>query len=297
MGHLEGVEFIVFDKRAGWREYLRIRRLLADRVFDALLLMQVAMRANLLSLCIRSRRKLGYDAARAKDLHGCFVNERIAPADQQHVVDSFFSFLAKLGLNDRPQDWSLPPVKGADALANRVVDERPLMIISPCSSHVLRNWHAEGYAALADYAAVHYGMKVVICGGRSQTEAAMAADIVALASSEPLNLVGQDTFPEFIELLRRARVLVSPDSGPAHIAAITNTPVLGLYAASNPRRSGPYKSIPYCVDQYGKAAETVLGRKAEALKWGKKIEYASTMSLITVEQVKAKLDFILNEEK
>ena len=81
------------------------------------------------------------------------------------------------------------------------------------------------------------------------------------------------------------------------MATITDTPVLGLYAASNPRRSGPYKSIHRCVDQYNKAAETVLGRKAESLKWGKKIEYPDTMSLITVEQVKAKLDSILNEEK
>src|SRR5690348_14174317 len=77
VGDIEGVEFIVFDKAAGVRGYLDARRALAQRRFDALLHMQVALRANLLSLCVHADRRIGYDGARAKDLHGLFVNERI----------------------------------------------------------------------------------------------------------------------------------------------------------------------------------------------------------------------------
>ena len=56
------------------------------------------------------------------------------------------------------------------------------------------------------------------------------------------NQIGRDTLPELLALLARARVLLSPDSGPAHMATMVGTPVVGLYAATNPARSGPYRS-------------------------------------------------------
>ena len=95
LGHLPGVEFIVFEKGNGWREYLNLKRTLRDRVFDVLLLMQVSLRANLLGAVINSKRKIGYDKLRSKDLHGLFVNERIPEQSGEHVVDSFFRFLEK----------------------------------------------------------------------------------------------------------------------------------------------------------------------------------------------------------
>ncbi|HBX72146.1 MAG TPA: glycosyl transferase, partial [Halieaceae bacterium] len=70
LGDLPGVEFIVFDKRAGWRGYRELWRSLRGRRFNALLHMQVAARANLVSLLVRARLRVGYDRARSKDGHG-----------------------------------------------------------------------------------------------------------------------------------------------------------------------------------------------------------------------------------
>ena len=77
VGDIEGVEFVVFDKGSGPAGYRAVRKTLAGRHFDALLHMQVAFRANLLSLAVRAERRIGYDRARSKDLHGLFVRERI----------------------------------------------------------------------------------------------------------------------------------------------------------------------------------------------------------------------------
>src|SRR5579871_4488793 len=73
VGDVPGVEFLIFDKGAGWRGFAALRRQLAGRRFDALLHMQVALRANLVSALVRADLRIGYDAARAKDLHGLFV--------------------------------------------------------------------------------------------------------------------------------------------------------------------------------------------------------------------------------
>ena len=76
---------------------------------------------------------------------------------------------------------------------------------------------------------------------------------------------------------------VTPDSGPMHIANAMGTKVLGLHAASNPNRSGPYSDRRYCVDRYDDAARKYRGKPASELKWGTKIEAEGVMDLITVD--------------
>ena len=68
-----------------------------------------------------------------------------------------------------------------------------------------------------------------------------------------------------------------------HIANAMGTKVLGLHAASNPARSGPYSDRRYCVDRYDDAARRHRGRPAAELPWGTKIEHEGVMDLVTVE--------------
>lgn len=160
-------------------------------------------------------------------------------------------------------------------------DGRPVLMISPCSSHARRNWYADRHAALADHAAAQ-GWRIVLCGGRSELERSTADAIVAAARTPVLDLVGKDTLKQLPALLARADLVVTPDSGPMHIANAMGTKVLGLHAASNPLRSGPYSDVRYCVDRYDAAARKHLGKPADQLKWGTKIEFDEVMSLITV---------------
>ena len=91
----------------------------------------------------------------------------------------------------------------------------------------------------------------------------------------------------------RATALLTPDSGPAHMATMVGTPVLGLYAATNPERSGPYLSRHWCVNAYDAAARRFLGKPAAQLPWTTKIERPGVMDLIEVAAVTAKLDELL----
>ncbi|WP_040240001.1 glycosyltransferase family 9 protein, partial [Xanthomonas citri] len=86
---LPGVQFHAYDKRSGVAGMRALRRSLAPLGrFDALLQMQVALRANVLSAFVPARRRIGYDRSRSKDLHGLFVNERIADRPGIHVLDA-----------------------------------------------------------------------------------------------------------------------------------------------------------------------------------------------------------------
>lgn len=281
---LERVEFIEFDKRDGLAGMRALRRALQGRRFDVLMQMQVAARANVLSAFVPARRRIGYDHARSKDLHGLVVNERIPARTGEHVLEAIGSFCEPLGLRQTEVAWDLPVSQAAHewARAQWPDDGTPALLLSPCSSHGLRNWRPKRYAALADHAASR-GWRVVLCGGRAEHERTMANAILAAVKAPVLDLVGQDTLEQLPALLARASLLLTPDSGPMHIANAMGTKVLGLHAASNPKRSGPYSDLRYCVNRYDDAARKFMGKSASELKWGTKIEFPGVMGLVTVD--------------
>lgn len=291
LGDMDDIEFVVFDKSRGRSAYLDLRRQLRGRRFDVLMHAQFSMRSNLASLAVRSPVRLGYDKERSKDFHGLFVNCRIPPGAGQHVVDSYFSFAETLGVRERVLRWDIPIPEPARRFATEVIpDDTPSLVISPCSSHPLRNWLPERYAAVADHAARRHGFRIILCGGPTAAERATGAAIRARMASPVVDLIGRDTVKQLLALLERATLLVTPDSGPMHLATAVGTPVLGLHAASNPARSGPYLDRRWCVDRYDDAARRYLNRPASALKWGTKIEYPGVMELVTVDDVLERLD-------
>ena len=286
VGDLPGVEFIVFDKSRGWEAYREFRRCMRGRRFDVLLHLQVALRANLIAALIPARRRIGYDRARSRDGHGLFVNERIRARSGQHVLDAMGSFLQLLGIEGQAVRWDIPLPQDALSFAEQAMPgAQPSLLISPCSSHTLRNWHAEGYARVADYASQRHGYRVLLCGGRSQLERQMGDAILRHARAPILDLIGKDTIKQLLALLARASVVLTPDSGPMHMANAAGTRVIGLHAASNPERSGPYSDRRFCVNRYDDAARLYLGKPAAALPWGRKIERPEVMSLISVDDV------------
>ncbi len=291
---LESVEVIPFDKRGGLAALRELRARLDGRRFDLLLQLQVALRASLVSLAVRAGVRLGFDRARAREGQWLFTNARIAPREREHVVDSLFGFAEACGVRERVLRFDVALPAGARAYAERLVpDRQPTLLLSPCSSEPTRNWLPERYAALADHAAERHGMRVILCGGPSEAERAMGAAIEAHARTQLTNQIGKDTLPELIALIARARVLVCPDSGPAHLATLTGTPVIGLHATSNPERSGAYASRAWCVNRFAEAALRFRGKRVEEMPWSERIEEPGVMELIRVADVTEKLDALL----
>ncbi|MEE7567189.1 glycosyltransferase family 9 protein, partial [Xanthomonas sp. Kuri4-3] len=141
------------------------------------------------------------------------------------------------------------------------------------------------------------GWRVVLCGGLSALERQTADAILAAAAAPILDLVGKDTLKQLPALLERADLVMTPDSGPMHIANAMGTKVLGLHAASNPHRSGPYSDLRYCVDRYDAAARKFLGKPADQLRWGAKIEFDDVMALVTVDDAIAAFERYRNAQR
>ena len=287
---LEGVEFIVFDKRGGWTALWQLRETLRHRHFDTLLHMQVSARANLLSRLVDAPLRLGWNRSRSRDFHHWFTNRSVADIPFQHQVEGFLEFPHALGLNVGQPRWDLPVDEGAMQWVRVQLDStRPTLVISPCSSHARRNWRPSYYAAVADFATAKLGMQVVLSGGPGALEKATGANVERSMTEPCLNLIGQDSLEQSKALFQQADLLISPDSGPVHIASALGTDVLGLYAATWSLRSGPYHSLDLCVDRFPEAARQFLQREPEELRWGTRIEVPGVMDLIKPEEVIAKL--------
>ncbi|HQZ31677.1 MAG TPA: glycosyltransferase family 9 protein [Arenimonas sp.] len=286
---LDGVEFIVFDKKAGLAGFRELRGKLAGRRFDVLLHLQLALRAGLASTLVRADRRIGFDRARSKEGHSLFINERIA-AGGHHVLDAFLQFLAPLGIAPGPVEWRMPVPEAAHAwAAEQLPGDQPTLLVSPCSSHPLRNWRADRYAAVADHAAAR-GWRVVLCGGRSQLERDTADAILAAMSAPALDLVGKDTLKQLLALLARASLVLTPDSGPTHLANAMGTAVLGLHACTDAGRSGPYSDTRWCVNRYPEAVAQFLKIPPGDVRWGRRVEFPGVMDLVTVPDVLERFD-------
>ncbi len=291
---IDGVEFITVDKRAGLAARRDLRASLRGRRFDVLLHMQLSLRASIAATAVRAPIRLGFDRGRARELQWLFTNARIAPRTREHVLDGFLGFLEALGIHDRTLRWDVPlPAAALEYARALIPDARPTLVISPCSSRARRNWQPQAYAAVADHAVRRHGMRVILAGGPSTTERDVGAAIEQSVRVPLVNQIGRDTLPQMLALLSRATALLTPDSGPAHMGTMVATPVIGLYAATNPERSGPYLSRKWCVNAYPQAALRFRGRPPEQLPWTEKIEEPGVMDLIEVPQVNAKLDELL----
>ena len=285
VGDIAGVDFVVFDKAKGLAGFRDVRRHLAQRRFDALLHLQVALRANLVSALVRAPLRIGYDAARSKDLHGLFINRRIDARRGEHVLEAMASFLEPLGLKQTTVRWDIPIPDAAHEFADRHLTGRaPTLLVSPVSSHRNRNWRPERYATVMDQAAAR-GWRVVLCGGPGVFEREFGDALLARCRSAPLDLIGKDTLKQVLALAQRADLVLSPDSGPMHMANAVGTKVLGLHAASNPDRSGPYSDRRWCVNRYDAASRRFRGKAAAELPWGTKVEFPGVMDLIEVDDV------------
>ncbi|HEY0633892.1 MAG TPA: glycosyltransferase family 9 protein [Gammaproteobacteria bacterium] len=300
VGDLPGVDFIIFDKAKGVAAYRELRRALQGRRFDVLLHMQAALRASLASLLVRADLRIGFDRARAKDMQWLFTNCTIAARPREHVLESFFGFVEVLGVSERLLCWDIPiPETAAGFAAEQLpADGRCTLVISPCSSMAYRDWSSSGYAAVAIHAIRQHGMKVVLCGGKSRREWLMGAEIMGRLDCEGCagsvnNLIGSTSLKQLLAVLARADVVLAPDAGPAHLATAVGTPVIGLYACTNPDRARPYLSAGSVVNRYPEAVLAKYGKPVAELPWGIRVKEPGTMLRITAEEVCTMLDKVL----
>lgn len=291
LGDIAGVEFIIFDKSKGRAAYRDVQQALGERRFDVTLAMHASMRANWLARKVRAKVTLGFDRKRARDFQWLFTNARIAAGREEHALEAMMSFATTIGAEQKALRWDVPiDQEDREFAADYRSPNKPLVVISPCSSQRsrnFRNWPIESFKSVIEHLASKR-CRVILTGGRTVLEQEYAAALSANPAVD--DLIGKTTLKQMLALLDAADLLICPDSGPAHMATTVRTPVLGLYATSNPRRTGPYLSRELTVNRYPEALETFQSKTEEMVRWGTRVRHPDAMNLITIDDVVGKID-------
>ena len=117
----------------------------------------------------------------------------------------------------------------------------------------------------------------------------MVKKIIALCDFEPVDASGKTSLKQLAALIHQANLVISPDSGPAHIATTQGTPVIGLYAYHNPLRTAPYHNLDNVVSVYEENVQKEQGKPSSELPWATKLKGKNLMAEIQVEQVVAQM--------
>ena len=256
-GHPDVDEIILFQRKKGWRAFTDIRRTLRGRSFDVVLSLQVYFKAGVITGLTQAPVKLGFDRARARDLNWLFTTHRIPARPNQHVQDQYFEFLDALGVPHEPVIWNLGPWPHEEDARRAFVATlpRPAVTLVLATSNPQKDWMPERWAELVDALYEDFGLRPVLAGGRSARELAVQETIMHRARHQPPSTLGVP-LRELVWLIDASALVISPDTGPLHMAVALDRPVIGLMGYNNPKRIGPYRKYhDLMIDVYGDPGE------------------------------------------
>ena len=162
----------------------------------------------------------------------------------RHAVLVCANFCESVGIAVPDLNPEIHPDPADDGIVNHILDARDLprtdfIVLNPFSRWTSKDWPARQAAELAGRISRELGACVIVTG--SAHEAARAESLVRIeGSGNIVTLTGQLTLGQALCLFRRARLMVSCDSGPMHAAAALGTPVVALFGPTHPEHTGPW---------------------------------------------------------
>lgn len=278
-----GIKILAEDKPRGIRDRRALAEKLAGRRRTWMLCLQSTMRSNLTYPFIYAERKIGWDTRRGKNLQSWFTHERIDYRNE-HLLDGFLSFLPKLGLSVKEPKWNFQHTPSDMAkVEGWLGGDGPWLAVNPSASKEERNWPIEEMARVLK-SLKRDGVRIVLTGGRGQAEINRAKSLEELVAPD-LNLCGATDLKGLAALLSRVSGLLSPDTGPVHIARAVGTPVIGLYGVVSAKLTGPYGCQEFCVDRWEEGVVEFLKKDPSEVDWHTRVHHPDVMKLIPSGEV------------
>jgi heptosyltransferase-1 len=246
-------------KRGDLRALKEIRQFIKDLRsirYDLVIDFHGLLKSSVIVLLTLGKRKIGFDSL--QELSGLFVSEKIPENMNKHAVDRYLDIVNYLELRDcglhQEECSNIPYVSSAlhkeefcipvfEVQEKRITQllmanglDAKFIAVNPIALWKTKLWDAEGFACLCDRIVGELKLPVVFTGARKKD----IIPIQALMSAPSVNLAGETSLKELACLYRQAELLITTDSGPMHIAAAMETPVVALFGPTDARRTGPY---------------------------------------------------------
>ncbi len=211
----------IYDKKAGWREKLRLVGQIRSERYDLV----IDLRKSALGLLAGARHRNSYFPSLRKKEHRLerHLGALKGIADAQPSGETFLRIVT--------------PRQRPDLLKATDTGGRRLVVAAVGSKSDLKKWPTEHYARLLDRLALSDRCQVLLVG--DVHDAADAVKLRSLMRSSPHDFSGKTNYKELCYLLKSAQLVVTNDSAPLHIADALDVPTLALFGPTDPRKYGP----------------------------------------------------------
>jgi heptosyltransferase-1 len=219
-------------------EMIQAARRLREEPFDLVIDLQGLLKSAIWVALARGKRKVGYD--RTREFSYLALTERLPPLDPEaHAVWRYLNVARYLGAPAAPPRFRLG-LNIPEDLSHLFPTEtgQPQAVLHPGARWSTKLWPTDHWARLAEWLVRDKGFQVVITGSPGDRD--LTAEIVAQAGVPLINLAGRTSLVELAALLQQARLAVTTDTGPMHLAAALGTPVVALFGPTAPWRTGPF---------------------------------------------------------
>jgi lipopolysaccharide heptosyltransferase I len=245
-------EIILFDRKFLGKAWYNIKalsaifsliRVLRNRHFDLTVDLQGLFRTA--GLCWLSGCKKRFGMADGREFATVFYTDKVICGDDSlHMVDYYLKVAQAAGGDISQIDFAIAENPQADRAVDDLLEKNNLtrdnyVVLMPGSAHHDKCWPIERFADIADKIKNEFNIPVVAIG--SSSEKSLCDELNATAKTQVVNLAGQTSISELVSLVRSAKLAITNDTGPGHIAIALGVEVVFLFGPSNPTRIGPYK--------------------------------------------------------
>ena len=243
-GHPMLNEVIVFDRRRfgrSWRDPAVAVGLgsflseLRGRGFDLVIDLQGLFRSGVLAWQTRAPVRIGF--ANARELAPLFYTHRVPiHTSEQHAIDRYLKVAGALGCDVSADKIDFPFHVTEDdrrEVAGLLNGTARYAVLLPGTNWETKRWPAERYAELVGPLRDRFGLASVVAGSADESDLASRVG--------GINVAGKTSLRQLAALIERADLVIANDSGPMHIAAAMNKPLVTLFGPTNPIRTGPYR--------------------------------------------------------
>lgn len=237
-------EIILYDEKGRNRHLLSrfaVISQLKSKQFDTAFILRKSLSRSMLIFLSKIPERIGYDNKRA----GFLLTKRVpVPKEALHKAEYFLGLARAVGIDTKEARYEFAVSDIARGKAEEILKDTGLregedfMVMNAGGNWGLKRWPAENFAELGDRVYERLGLKVVLAGAEKDIE--LCREISGLMKYKPMLLCGKTDLKTLGAIFKKAKWVVSNDSGPMHIAAGVGAPLVALFGPTSPGITGPY---------------------------------------------------------
>ena len=229
-------------------DWMNARRRLRQQRYDAAADFQGLIKSAALARLSGAKRVVGFarEALRERAA-SVFYTERVSTSDTQHIIGKNLALASALGAASDHVEFPIAAVESPTAREIVARMRGAFAIVNPGAAWPNKRWPMLRFAEIARALADRHNLRSVVIWGPGEED---LAKVITAASQGAAEIAPKTDLIDLLALARFARLIVSGDTGPLHIACALGVPAVAVFGPTDAERNGPWASDDMVLSRY-----------------------------------------------